>query len=88
MYLCAGLGDGTEVVDHVSLGHADATVTDGEDLVFFVWDDSNEKLFFGIEDRGVSKGGIANFVESIGAVRDEFTKEDLFVGIESVCKRG
>ena len=42
MYLCAGLGNGTKVVDHVSLGHANAAVTDGEDLIFFIWDDPNE----------------------------------------------
>ena len=42
IYLCARLGDGTKVIDHVGLGHANATVTDGEDLVFFVWNDPNE----------------------------------------------
>ena len=42
MYLSAGLGDGTKIVDHVSLGHANATVADRKDLVIFVWGDPNE----------------------------------------------
>ena len=88
IYLGARLGNGTKVVDHVSLGHSNATVADREDLVFFVWGDPNEKLLFGIEDRGISEGSIANFIESIGAVGDDFTKENLFVRVESVCKRG
>ena len=87
IYFCAGLSDG-KVVDHVSLGHANATVAESEDLVFFIWDDPNEKLLFGFEDRWIGERSIANFIESIGAVGDEFTKEDLFVGVESVCKQG
>ena len=84
IYLCAGLGDRTKVVDHVSLGHANATVADAQDLVFFVRSYADEELLLGIEDRGLSEGGIANFVKSIGAIRDEFTEEDLFVGVESI----
>ncbi len=67
-YFCTGLGDGTEVVDHVSLGHANATVTEGKGLVFFVWDDANEKLLLGIEYRRFGERSVANFIESIGAV--------------------
>jgi hypothetical protein len=84
IYLCARLGNRTKVVDHVSLGHADATIADGQDLVFFVWNYAYEELLLGIEDRGVSEGGVANFVKSIGAIGDDFTEEDLFVGIESI----
>ena len=84
MYLSAGLGDGTKIVDHVSLGHADATIANGQDLVFLVWNYADEELLLGIEDGGVSEGGVANFVKSIGTIRDDFTEEDLFVGVESI----
>jgi hypothetical protein len=44
LYLRPRLGNGTEVIDHVSLGHTDTTVTEAEHLVFFVRDYTNEKL--------------------------------------------
>jgi hypothetical protein len=84
IYLCPGLGDGTKVIDHVSLGHANATIADGEDLIFFVWSDADEELLLGIEDGGFSEGGVANFVNSIGTIGDEFTEENFFVGVESI----
>jgi hypothetical protein len=78
------LRNGTQIVDHVSLGHADTTVADGENFIIFVRDDANEELLFGIEDRRIGEGSVANFVQSIGAIGNNFTKENLFVGIECV----
>lgn len=49
-YLCARLGDGTEVVDHVGFGHADTGVDDGEDFLLLVGDDADDELFLGVED--------------------------------------
>lgn len=83
-YLCPGLGDGTKVIHHVSLGHADATVADGEDLIIFVWSYADEEVLLGIKNRGIGEGGVANFVKSIGTIGDNFTKENLFVGVEGI----
>jgi hypothetical protein len=44
-----GPGDGTEVVDKVGLGHADAAVDDGERVRGLVWDKVDEKLRLRIE---------------------------------------
>ena len=85
-YLRAGLGNRTKVVDEVGLGHADTGVADAEDLVILVGDDADEELLLGVEDRGVGEGLVADFVESIGRVGDDFTKEDLLVGVEGVCR--
>ena len=79
MYLCSGLGDGTKVVDEVSFGHTNTGIPDGEDLVLLVWGDADVKILLGVEDGGVGEGGVADLVEGIGAVGDDFTKEDLFV---------
>jgi hypothetical protein len=84
MDLCPRLGDGTKVIDHVSLGHADATIAEGEDLIVLVWSYADEELLLGIEDGGISEGGVANFVKSIGTIRDEFTEENFLVGVESI----
>ena len=84
IYLCPGLGNGTEVVDHISLGHADATIAEGEDLIFFVWGYANEELLLRLEDGGISERGVANLVKSIRAVGDDFTEENFFVRVESV----
>jgi hypothetical protein len=83
-YLCPGLGDGTKVIHHVSLGHADATVADGEDLIIIFWSYADEELLLGFENGGISEGGVANFVKSIGTIGDEFTEENFFVGVEGI----
>lgn len=49
-YLCAGLGNGTQIVDHVGLRHTDTGITESEDMVLFVGNNTNVKLLFGIED--------------------------------------
>ena len=49
-YLCAGLRNRTEVVDHVSLGHTDTGIPDGEDLVLLVWGDSDEEVLSALEN--------------------------------------
>lgn len=83
-YLRPGLGNGTKVVDHVGLGHADAAVADGENLIIFFRNYTNEELLLGLKDRGVGEGGVANFVQRVGAIGDDFTEENLFVGVEGV----
>ena len=85
-YLGTRLGDGTEVVDHVRLGHADTGITDRQGLVLLVGDDADDKVLAGVEDGGVGERGIANLVERVGRVRDQFTEEDLLVGVEGVCR--
>lgn len=84
VYLRPGLGNGTKVIDHISLGHADATIAEGEDLIFLVRGYANEELLFGLENGGISEGGVANLVKSIRTIGDEFTEENFFVGVESV----
>ena len=84
-HLCTGLGDGTKVVDKVSLGHTDTRVTDGKSLRLLIGNDSDEELLLGVEDGGVGERCIADLVEGIRAVGDDFTEEDLLVGVEGVC---
>lgn len=90
---CEGLHEGfrtrfcdcSKVVDEVSLGHTDTSVADGEDLVGLVGSDADVELGLSLELGGVGEGGIANLVESIRTVGNEFSKEDLLVAVESVC---
>ena len=84
-HLGAGLGDGTEVDDHVRLGHADTGITDRQGLVLLVGDDADDEVLAAVEHLWVGERLVANFVESIGGVRDDLTKEDLLVGVEGVC---
>ena len=83
--LGTGLGNCTEVVDHVGLGHTDTGIAEDEDLVLLVGNDADEELLLRVELRGVGEGGIADLVESIGAVGDELAQEDLLVRVEGVC---
>ena len=82
--LSTGLGDRTEVVDHVRLGHTDTRINDSEDLVLLVGDDFDNEVLARVKDRGVGEGRVADLVEGIGGVGDDFTEEDLFVGVEGV----
>ena len=52
---CAGLGDSTKVVDEVCLGHADTSVTNGEDFVLLVRDDTNDEFLLAVEDGGIGE---------------------------------
>ena len=84
MYLCSGLGDGTKVVDEVSLGHTNTGIADGKDLVLVVGGDADVEVLSAVEDGGVGEGSITDFVNGIRAVGNQFTKENLLVGVESV----
>ena len=63
----SGLGNGTQVVDQIGLGHANTGVNDGEGLGFPVWDDLDEELLLRLELGGIGKGFIPekNFVKLI-----------------------
>lgn len=82
--LCTRLSDRTKIVDHVGLGHTDTSIADGQSLVFLVRDDTNEKVLARLKDRRVRERLIANLVERIGGVRNQFTQENLLVGVEGV----
>jgi len=63
-------------------------IPDIENFVFLVRNEADEELLFGLEDGGVGERLIADLVESIGSIGDDFTKEHFFVGVESVDDQG
>lgn len=73
---CAGLGDGTKVVDEVSLGHTNTSVAEPQELVLLVWGDADEELLLSVELRGVREGLVADLVEGIRGVGDQFSEEN------------
>jgi len=76
---CARLGDSTEVIDHIGLGHANTSVPDGKNLVLLVGNNADVEFLFMLKRRRVGKRRIAYFVEGIRAVGDQLPQEDLFV---------
>jgi hypothetical protein len=72
------------VGDEVFFVHADAGVGDGEGVVFFV----EEEVDAGIEVEGlegiVDEGEMAELVQSVRGVGDEFAEEDLGVRVEAM----
>ena len=82
----AGAGDGAEVRDEVFLVHADAGVGDGEGLVGFVEFEVDARRVDAIADESlvllVGEGEVAQLVERIGGVGDEFAEEDFRVRVE------
>ena len=78
------LGDGSQVVDQIGLGHTDSRVLDGEGLGLFVLDDFDAQVLSGVQFRRVGQGLVADLVQGIGGVGDQLTEENLFVGVECV----
>jgi hypothetical protein len=86
--LGAGLGDSTQVVNELSLAHADTSVLDGQGVGGLVSGDLDLELGLRAELGGVREGLVADLVESIRRVGDKLTKEDLLVGVEGVDDEG
>lgn len=63
--LGARLGDGTQVVDQVSFGHADSSVDEGQGAVSFVGDDVNFQILATVQLGWLSQAFIADFVQSL-----------------------
>merc|ERR1712144_84385 len=63
--LGAGLGDGTEVVHHIGLGHANAGVDEGERIVALVGLDVDEEVLLRLELGSVGETLVADLVERI-----------------------
>jgi len=66
--LGSGLGDCSQVVDEVGLGHTDTSVSDGQALVLLVGGDSDVELVLAVEDRLVGERLVSDLVESIRRV--------------------
>merc|ERR1712166_1193182 len=82
------LGNCSEVTDEVGLGHTNTGILDGEGVVGLVGNDSNTELRLSLKLLGLGNTLVSDFIKSIGRVRDEFSKEDLLVGVESVDDKG
>lgn len=54
--LGTGLGDSTQIVDEVGLGHTDTSITNGENLVLLVRGDADVELLAGVKNGGVGQG--------------------------------
>merc|ERR1719284_1772360 len=84
----SGLGDGSEVVHEVALGHTNTSVVDGQGVVGLVWDDLDSEVWLGLELLWLSDRVVSDLVKSIGSVRDQLSEENLLVGVESVDDKG
>ena len=63
--LGARLGDGSQVVDKVGLGHADAGVDQGEGASAQVGSNFNLQLLAGLKSGGVRQAFISDFVQGL-----------------------
>jgi DNA-dependent RNA polymerase auxiliary subunit epsilon len=84
--LRAGLGDRAEVVDQFLLVHADTRVPDRQSVVGLVRDYLDVEVRLEVQARTllVRDRFISDFIESVGGVRNQFSQENFFVGVESV----
>jgi hypothetical protein len=71
-----------------SLSHPNTGIADGEGLVLLVGDDVDTEVLARLELTRVGKSLISDLVESIGTVGNEFSQEDLLVGVDCVDDQG
>ena len=65
-------------------GHTDTGIAKGESLSLLIWNDVNSQVLTRVELRRVREGLIANLVKRVRGVGDEFSQEDLLVGVDRV----
>merc|ERR1712004_955168 len=71
--LGARLGDGTQVVDKISLGHANTGINDGEGLGLSVGNNLDVQLLGTLQLGGVSERLVPDLVQSIARVGNQLT---------------
>lgn len=71
-----------------SLGHTNTGIPDGQGLGLSVGDDVDTEVLARVELGRVGKRLIADLVKGIGGVGDEFTQENLLVGVDGVDDEG
>lgn len=54
-YFCARFRDGTEIVNHVCLCHPDTSVTNDEQLVLLVGDDTDIQVLLSVESAWIGE---------------------------------
>lgn len=73
------LCDGSQVVDEVVLGHAAATVLNGDGLGVCVVLNSDSEFGEVLKHIGVRDGLEPYFIQRVGGVRDQLPEEDLLL---------
>ena len=71
-----------------SFGHPNTRVTESERLGSLVGDDIDAKILARVELAGVGQSFIADLVQSIRRVGNDFSQENLFVGVDGVDDEG
>jgi hypothetical protein len=78
------LGDGSEVIDKIALGHTNTRIPNGQGVVGLVWDDPDVKIWLSLKLFWLGNRVVSDLVKGIRCVRDKLSKEDLLVGVECV----
>ena len=80
----AGAGNGSQMLDGLIAGHANAVVGDGQSPLLLIEDQPNTQLTIIFVQRGLGERLETQLVGRIGRIGDELAQEDFFVGIEAV----
>lgn len=71
--LGSGLCDGSQVIDEVSLGHADSSVNNGQCAFMLVGNDVNLEVLPTVQFRWISQTFISDFVKGLQHKKDKNT---------------
>ena len=78
------LGNGSQMVNQIGLGHSNPTVFNRERAVGGIRNELDVQLWIGFQYRTVRQRLVPNLVQGIGCIGNQFTKENVLVGIERV----
>ncbi|MND71799.1 hypothetical protein D3C80_633330 [compost metagenome] len=80
----AGLGNGTQVGDHILAAHTDTVVFEGDGIGVLVEADANFQLGAAFEQLRLGQGFETQLVDRVGGVGNQFTKEDFLVRVQGM----
>mmetsp|Transcript_14736 Transcript_14736/g.19260 ORF Transcript_14736/g.19260 Transcript_14736/m.19260 type:complete len:273 (+) Transcript_14736:1475-2293(+) len=78
------LGNGTQVVHQISLGHTNTSILNGQGVVGFVSDQFDLQLRLRVQDCRVSQRLVTDLIKSITSIGNQFSQENLLVGVKGV----
>merc|ERR1712039_725786 len=78
------LGNGTKIVDELILRHSNARVVNTHGGVGLIWNDLDEEVWLRFNLLWVGDRLIADLVQGIRRIGDNFTQEDFLIRVEGV----
>ena len=79
-----GVGNGTQILLQLFLGHTDTVILHGQDAVFLIAGDEDAEIALVHAHGGIGQALIVQLINGVRSIGDQLPQEDLFIGIDGV----